>query len=848
MDDPWGSPWASSDLTSKRDPPAPSPPKNLLIPPPKAFFSSTSSLQTLSPWVDDGFKDWKGDDQPDITTKPLDWGVWADSSSQISHPSPRLNDSGRRSPLAWPSSAATSPGLRPLPRSRSPSVFLPHSPDPWAAEVSLQDRKNDLSTISNIPESPIASAQREPIEKPLRVAQDKPTPKARRNGAQLKKRENIINKQASELEPTPLSPNADGPYISDTNPAPKADIHNTPSRSSSTFSVDSTNGPDVQDSPITSIDEDPKLRLQVASRRPSGKVQELVGIYNGIDKATTEEPHPPTRLEPSRNQSRGRSPSQVRSTRGEDDGDFGDFEDVHSEYNKPTSEIGPPASRGRPSTPRTQLHDTSLPGHLNELTESPAVVSRLASIPVQQLIEKFGPIKFDIDFQSIDKLFSDIPPDAGGNTREAHELSDRVIADSFTTISERKTWYRISRYGSMRKHDSGDDDNYHRVEWSTSRLHGDTIKIVRRWMEEDSISGRISLGAGKRVSAFNWDSSAAPIDLGKVFARKASAAHSRNTSVQSPTQSSARSIQSVDSTPEPRRSIQSPIKPPGAISSPRENSFPSFGWSSDAKRSSSIPPPILGNNNKDSQHVKSASLTSLASTKTGSSTHVPAPIRPHHQLSQVEPALEDDDDDDWGEMVSSPRVETHPAPILAPKPSIDAGSVWASFVNNKPIPDGKKPVISHGSSMSMPKLSVSIPQSTQASKQGASQSSSSSAKALRINPPWPLADFSNFQGSPASTPQSPRKDPWPPAGFSGFGSPLSGPTLSQANTLKTQTMAIPTSLEIPIVQSDEEKIRGTEVPVKGILSPIQKSDDEQDQDDVVNSIVRNLPDLSYMLR
>src|SRR6478609_5242817 len=72
--------------------------------------------------------------------------------------------------------------------------------------------------------------------------------------------------------------------------------------------------------------------------------------------------------------------------------------------------------------------------------------------------------------------------------------SDVIIDDSFTSISERKAWYLMSRPGSMRKHNLGDDENYVRVGWGNSQVREQAIRIVRRWMEEDSITGRVVLG------------------------------------------------------------------------------------------------------------------------------------------------------------------------------------------------------------------------------------------------------------------------------------------------------------------------------------------------------------------
>ncbi|OTA94588.1 hypothetical protein M434DRAFT_29735 [Hypoxylon sp. CO27-5] len=845
MDDPWGSPWASSETTSKHDPPTPSPPKNLLSPPPRAFFGSTSNLQSQSPWADDvGFGDWTGTEQTDLATNALDWGVWAEPSSQTSHPSPRLDDLVKRSSIALPSSAATSPGLRPLPRSRASSVFRHHSPDPWATEISLHDKRNDSPTrLSDSLGVAVIGPQEEALETPISSAQQQEAEEVseiRIDDSPSKEEDEDTHDNGSQVcEPLRSSPDPVESHNTGDDPALKVEIHDTPSRSSSTFSVDSSNAIERPESPITSIDEDPKLRLQTTSRKASGKVQELVGMYDGLAKIAIEEPPPPTRLDLPRERSRGRSPSQSRSTDGEDDGDFGDFEDAKSECDKPAPNFdAPPASPGRLPTPTVQSGEKPYEDRTEEPPGRGTSASGVASVPIQRLIEKFGPIQFDIDFRSIDRLFPDLVQEANDNTIETGEIPDRIIDDNFTTISERKTWYRISRYGSMRKHDSGDDDNYHRVEWSTSHLHSDVIKIVRRWMEVDSISGRAMLGAGKRTSVFNWDSSAAPVDLGKVFARKASISRSQRSPIPPPIRDSR---QSIGSDSEPRRSIKSPIQPPDPAFRPKAIETPNFGWSSEHKSSTTDK---LSSNKVGSERIISPNLHTPATIETKIKTQdtVQTTVQPNKSEVDLE------DEDDWGEMVSSPQVEVHPGPTLITQ-SLNHTNEPASTsvsVTDSTSKSELKNVTAMQSNNLTPKLSVSIPQGNQAPKQVSDQTDPSSA--TRRVDPWPLADFSIFENLSARTPKSPRRDPWPLADFSIFDSPTSGVVSSSTNSLKTKQNFGPKPSESKNVQVSTDEMPGAQAPLKAVLGPIQNSNHERDQDDVVKSIVQNLPDLSYMLR
>ncbi|KAI2603673.1 hypothetical protein GGR54DRAFT_622303 [Hypoxylon sp. NC1633] len=844
MDDPWGSPWATSDTTSKHGPPSPPPPNHLLSPPPRAFFSSTSNLQSQSPWADgDAFGDWTSGDQSGNATNTVDWGVWAEPSSQ---PSPKPEEQGKRNSIAWPSSVATSPGLRPLPRSRASSVFRNHSPDPWAAEASLHNKSVDsLGTSPNTPENAAVGSQLELAEKAVSVAHDvAQSPETRvDDGASTRERKETSVGLSQEWELPLRLLDSTEPHDLPVNPVPKVEIHDTPSRPSSTFSLDSTNGIDRPDSPITSIDEDPKSRLQAPSRKASGKVQELVGMYDDLAK-TTDGHTPDTRLEPAK-ESRGRSPSQTGSAGAEDHTDFGDFEDGGSDNNSPAPGFETLTTPGRSSTPKPRLPDTPAQSQTIEATESPGAVAEIVPVPLQQLVEKFGPIRFDVDAQSIKKLFPDLGQDEDDNLTDTSDITDQIIRDSFATISERKTWYRISRFGSMRKHDSGDEDNYHRIEWSTSQLHSETIKIVRRWMEEDSISGRPTLGAGNRSSVFNWDSSALPVDLGKVFARKASVTHSRNASVPLPNQSLGQSVQSTDPGSEARKPIESPIKPPTSISRTPASPIPNFGWGSGVNNSPSIANPVTSGTEGDGR-VKSASQPTQATTEIKVRTEL---MIDHTKATLQDEGDEGDEEDDWGEMVSSPRVEVQPVPTLTRQPLNDASDTHPGPddpTDNNHLPDVKVMTTTQPSNP-MPKLSVTIPQNSQAIEHIPDRKSLSSAKTPRVDP-WPLADFSIFENLSARTPKTPGQDPWPLADFSVFKSPTTG-SMSNWMISPNRSKFNANAQEVNNVQPKMDiAAEDTRRPLKAVLGPIQKSNDGGDQDDIVRNIVQNLPDLSYMLR
>ncbi|KAI0007694.1 hypothetical protein F4779DRAFT_590632 [Xylariaceae sp. FL0662B] len=837
MDDPWGSPWVSSDTASKHDLPAPSPPKTLLSPPPKAFFGTISNISGQSPWADeDGFGDSTRGEQTDNTLSALDWGVWAEPSPRISQSSPKPPESSKASSVAWPGSTSTSPGLRPLPRSRTSSIFRHHSPDPWSMELSLNDRANNHSpTPSNTLRIAAADIKDDLIDEDPKdsALENKPSTiktQTARNDTQSKKETD--GEAAGEQEAR------DPPSVLDTQPdvnaEPKVEINDTQSRPSSAFSIDSFNGRDRQDSPMTSIDEEPVSRLQTIPRKPSGKVQELVEIFDGLAKTIAEEPPALERRGPSTGRDRERPSSRLENAEDVSPSDFGAFEDARSDYGKPS--LDSTTSSERSSTPKASLKSHAIPNQTTKSPDNRTSGPKAHSLPVQHLIEKFGPIRFDINLQAIKDLFPDVDNSINDRSTETSDLPDRVINDSFTEISERKTWYRISRYGSMRLHDYGDEDNYHRVNWSTSRIHSDVIKIVRRWMEEDSLSGRSTLGGSKRTNVFNWDSSAAPVELGKVFARKPSVTLPRASSIPQPTQEPAQALQRVGSGSDTRRSAGGSTNRPNVPSNLSISSCPSFGWSSDANKSPTTRP-TSSNNNK---------------------IGIPPAVSIPYQTSNQANTSAEDEDDEWGEMVSSPQVgcQASSTTNLDQHREIEqpSQSTVGKHSGHPQLNNGVSTIETVSSNVSrsnnsVPKLSVAIPQTSQAPKQALSLSAASDTKASRADP-WPLADFSVFDKS-ARTPKSSRQDTWPVADFSIFSSPTSRSKPNGTKSLKTKSESGPTKPPEHARPSTDGTIdlaasQMPAVPIKAVLGPVQKSN--QDQDKVVQNIIHNLPDLSYMLR
>lgn len=259
-------------------------------------------------------------------------------------------------------------------------------------------------------------------------------------------------------------------------------------------------------------------------------------------------------------------------------------------------------------------------------------------------IEPPKKIEYSIDLGLLDMVFPSTP---ATNTK-AEVIPDMIIDDSFTQVSQRKLWYRISRFGSVRKHDQGNDDSYKHITWQASESRQKTIQIVRRWMEEDSIAGRVVLG--KKASAigasmFNWDSPEPAIEIGALLRQR-----------------------KADAAPPPLPHLEVTQKPVVQVEAD-ENSA-AFAWATNTPMTPtevvpiSLPPTFVPESPIASDIASSISPPSSiwdedsrpATAQRPSST-IPAVPSGLHISETVE---DDDDDDDWGEMVSSPTILTEP--------------------------------------------------------------------------------------------------------------------------------------------------------------------------------------------
>jgi hypothetical protein len=299
-----------------------------------------------------------------------------------------------------------------------------------------------------------------------------------------------------------------------------------------------------------------------------------------------------------------------------------------------------------------------------------------------------GADNYQLDSDLFDELF---PPN--GDTEEPEEAPD----DPVYSTSGRKAWYRLTRKQTMREFNSGTgDDNYIRVTWAGSEIRAEVNKTVARWAREDRLSGT---GPGARAS-FYWDTPAPPEP-------KTARGHLRTkTTIPTP-----RAVEAV-----PARQSLPPVSTdaPAAFnwSSPTTTVDP---WRQDSPGLPTISSPVAQKhaaveNAQTELRVVSIDLTrGVGETQGQTPTETPAVATkaipppgptttssspwgdfsapdtntPHREDLVDAPA---DDDDDWGEMISSPTV---PTPTSAFPSSIPA--TLDSTVSNSASPPKTPP-------------------------------------------------------------------------------------------------------------------------------------------------------------
>jgi len=858
MDDPWGSPWADETQTPR---PVELKEDDFAVKPTTPVKAASLALEqkTNSPWDDaddDGFGDWT------VGTPEKGNGLGLDGADDgwQSNVEERLGygltvDSSQASSGTWNNVAEVPadgmPKLAPSLLPKPSDILRQPSPDPWAVATDLEDKDvatailpEDQDDERNADDDFILESTFEKeiaVDVPAGVAEDKELPGAFGNGIPTGTETKVVDDERSELNvESVLEPLARAEQNGN---IPEAE--HISSRPSSSPSDQSHHNDTAQDSPRTSLDEE--LKRPPTARKVSTKVQELVEHFDGLAKQ--EEATEPIVGRSGSLDSKTENAKDVDEADDEEDiDDFGDFEDVQSEIEEPMDEgkaVDPDKS------PVVEDSETKL--------QEPMTTSIREKPETRVHPRDLGPVEFTFDTTALDQLYSGVekakPPS------EKLFIPDVVPHDSFSSTEERKTWYRISRYGTMRKYNTGADENYIRVNWIQSQVRTETLKIVARWIEEDRISGRVVLGgASKGSSIFGWnDSKAAPVPLATAFATKSG---KQKVIVSEPTAEIPREwpkglVRTRSKSGSPKSTQKSSTKPITTEDPKPQSPVADFGWNAATPNVQEVEPqktmhkkklsgsisrtPAAGKIGPATQADPNRISSPLAEPLTRAIPINGIPPRPHsiaHTSMSVPPSLGTsntaNDDDDWGELVSSPSTSTLPI-LPAPSGSLHrtTGSLGSAFPSTAPIPQLSsiytKPLEQNSARVNGPDeilKPITSNSMTTNTQDTVDQHGFTTSNNIHIDNAFTTASATTHQ-LVASV------DPWASADFSFFETNTTPASkASKPSTLKPMPKSV--TFSTPAV---------TPIPVRS-----QKSREEVEQDRIVQSVVKGLPDLSYMLR
>ncbi|PBP23405.1 hypothetical protein BUE80_DR005953 [Diplocarpon rosae] len=824
MDDPWGSPWADeiqipASIKTKED---------VIRPTPLARASAWEE-KLNSPWGDDydvRCKDWTAFSEDTNQILRLDGA--ADGcdrhDADFQEQTLALSDHwGIRPTIGYGESSKLAPSI--LAKSAESSRHPPS--DPWALNrYADKGEPEDIHDPSNKPEKEFYNATliHEPDQQPSK--EEPPTLHSETLLSGHLKEKSVPGKGVPETDST-VKNKAVLVTATPADASIEAQDSCPVSRLSSSPSEQSRHDEPSQESPWTSFDEEPKPNRFQTQRKPSAKIQSLVEHFDGLAKKGVTEPVI-------------RSSSAQELNQDGDDGDFGDFEEGLSD-NKP------------------DIQDI---GFLQDETQYQTIDKRQQRRFLDGDLRKSHVfVEFALDIARLENIFSsDIPE----STCEKIFIADSIPFDSFSSTEERKTWYRISRYGTIRKHNSGNDEDYVRVAWKQSNVRNETLKIVSRWIEEDRTSGRVILGRGGRVSsAFEWNDSKAPaVPLAEAFSKhrkqKSVAAvaasvdvprewpkglvRDRSTSkTLSPTNISHQrsSVQEVSVFSEANRSLLTTLS--------------NSEWKEGSKSAELAHGSVISGGKLSGPVVKTAPLSDSPAPPRRVVSHdisiipdfAPSYITPHEK--PIAPCFGNDDqqasktlnlssfasfnlvdeEDDWGDMVSSPATPTLPALLpqkgLHHKKSQSFGGMRsdASQTSNgsawtiEPLQSG----LSSRARTSFD--DVLVP--TSANLQTTRDNNLSTAPPLEI-----LSTPKDSLKAVSDAPPAASYDPWATADFSFFDT-------APAPVQQLNPMPIP-------------KVARFSTPTPAPLQGNQRSREDWEQDQLVQAVVKGLPDLSYMLR
>lgn len=554
--------------------------------------------------------------------------------------------------------------------------------------------------------------------------------------------------------------------------------------------------------------EESKIDPQTQQEKES-KVQELVDMYDGIAKNTARSPPDTILREPRSSDSAATSREDLATQNSPSGKSFplGIEEESTAGHEDRDSTTGPeteaPGTKGFAADENITTFSVDAINGESSLTLGEAAQDNKSNAEATTRSanseEPFDTTKrstkhppYPIDLSNLEALF----PGSAPSATNPELVPDVIIDNSCTTTSERRTWYRLSRFGSTRKHDSGDEDSYKRITWATSEVRTKTLHIVRRWMEQDSIAGRVVLGSRKAgplgASMFNWGSSEPQVEISELLRRRVQkggsggVGHARNRSLpqadvapQTPTAEEFGggwgANASMPSTPSavvqsPRFAAQIKERAGSALRPPPDSpaEMPRSPWEvdeqdteQDRKSSADLmpPPPVL------------ATTGSMATE--GSSEFA----KPEHEPANAD---EEEDDDDWGEMVSSPVV-----------PSTTAFAPLSTPVQAKPTP---------------------VQESVEADFSGLGLFEPSAPKTVRVSPPPPILTSGTKTVAPSPI--------WTPT----INSPALEPVRVSMDHAQTQSAAgTPTMVSTPVPEPPRTSMSSHRMSMERVWTPAVSS-------------------------
>ncbi|KAI9047281.1 hypothetical protein LZ554_008732 [Drepanopeziza brunnea f. sp. 'monogermtubi'] len=840
MDDPWGSPWADElhlRSETKRENNATQP----------ATFIRASPLaleeNSDSPWGnsgDDGFGDWAAlrDDAGECGRED----GWERPSAETvalsqDHANVLSTDWDIHSTIEHDGPLDIAPD--PLPRPAEP--MRRSSPDPWALDIrgkidqkeaspgAIQDKEEGTSQQTIIDHG-VSKACEDGMSTISTDTQLPDTAKDDLISGHSRLKESTDVDQSDKQASVPSSP---------TGPSLETQESGLVSRPSSLLSERSRHDEHLTDSPRTSFDEDPKPLGNQIPRKASTKIQGLVEHFDGLAKQEVTDP--PIRRTNIAQDAVGEESKDEEEDEDELE-DFGEFTEGQSGDDEEPREI----SKGDEG--KDQRSQSSGLQH--------GEPSERASMRI------YGPVEFTLDITELENLFSsDVPMPAEGNIF----IPDSIPFDSFSSAEERKAWYRVSRYGTMRKHNAGNDENYVRATWKQSKIRDETLKIVSRWMEEDRSSGRVALGGGSRgSSAFGWNDSKSPaVPLAHAFAKnrkqqsvRAPAtveavadiprewprlARDRSTT-QSRSASGLRPKSSVKSVPNPNEAKSYPVVPVAPVAD--------FGWNATSENlnltaleigsseplSNSVSTSKSQSTPHQSRSPHGSSSSTIVSSLVGSNS-IPIATASSLDIQRGPPAINKiittagpvnviNDDDDWGEMISSPDNPSVPAfpPQRGLRHSfggLDGDVAQISNVSERPVDIlQSNPNRRTSTRFDEPLVPQILPSPLTGHR------TSSEANAVTAAPgnifSTPIRSMPVVEAS---------VDPWASADLSFFDTPAPAQKPMPPATAKATVLKAVKSNPSPMSLGSDQMPR-----------------EETEQDRIARAVVRGLPDLSYMLR